>query len=239
MTTGSCADRMPLGTRLWRAFIARPRSLVLAVIGLAVFVVGIFLRQDSVGIGLVVLGVAVLSLGVLLPTVQEAQIGPGGFTLKTTAEMRDAEFLPFAESQRERMQRLVYLLIGDPHAAAGSVQDSLARAYGDWGLIGALDRGFYLLCTVVRVALGAEPLGLVAPPAVPEDGREPGLALRMQALSSIPLHLRAVAVLHYHEQLDDRQIGSILGTSPEEVHERLRQAEEGLAAARTGAPGEP
>ena len=95
----SCTDRVPLGTRLWRAFVTRPRSLVLAIIGAGVFTTGIFLRQDGVGIGLVVLGVAVLSLGVMLPTVQEAQIGPGGFTLKTTVEMREAELRPFGEPE--------------------------------------------------------------------------------------------------------------------------------------------
>lgn len=233
----SCADRVPLGTRLWRAFVTRPRSLVLAIIGVTVFIIGILVRQDSVGIGLVVLGVAVLSLGVLLPTVQEAQIGPGGFTLKTTVEMRDAELRPFAESQHERMHRLAYLLIADRQVAAHSVEDSLARAYGDWGLIGALDRAFYLLCSVVRAALGAASLGLVEPSATAEEALEPGLASRMATLMSIPLHLRAVAVLHYHEQLDDGQIASILDLEPGEVRQRLRRAEAELAAARPNTRG--
>jgi len=234
----SCADRVPLGTRLWRAFVTRPRSLVLAIIGAGVFSIGIFLREDGVGIGLIVLGVAVLSLGVLLPMVQEAQIGPSGFTLKTTVEMRDAEFRPFAESQHERMQRLAYLLIADRQAAAGSVEDSLARAYGDWGVIGTLDRAFYLLCTVVRAALGAASLGLVDPSATAEEGLEPGLTSRMATLMSIPLHLRAVAVLHHQEQLDDAQIASILDLDPREVRQRLRRAEAELAAARPRIPGE-
>jgi hypothetical protein len=233
----SCADRVPLGARLWRAFVTRPRSLVLAIIGVGVFTIGILVRQDGVGIGLVVLGVAALSLGVLLPTVQEAQIGPGGFTLKTSVDMREAELRPFAESQHERMQRLAYLLVADRRVAAASVEDSIARAYGDWGLIGTLDRAFYLLCTVVRSALGSVSLGLVDPTATTEGGLEPGLASRMATLMSIPLHLRAVAVLHYHEQLDDGQIASILDLDPQEVRQRLRRAEAELAAARPTTPG--
>jgi DNA-directed RNA polymerase specialized sigma24 family protein len=51
------------------------------------------------------------------------------------------------------------------------------------------------------------------------------------------LHLRAVAVLHYHEQLDDGQIASILDLDPQEVRQRLRRAEAELAAARPTTPG--
>lgn len=233
----SCADRVPLGTRLWRGFVTRPRSLVLAIVGFGVFVIGIIVRQDGVGIGLVVLGVAVLSLGVLLPTVQEAQIGPGGFTLKTRVEITEGELRPFVESQNERMQRLAYLLIADRQVAAHSVEDSVARVYGDWGVIGTLDRALYLLCTVVRVALGAASLGLADPSATAEEGLEPGLASRMATLMSIPLHLRAVAVLHYHEQLDDGQIASILDLDPHEVRQRLRRAEAELAASRPKTSG--
>lgn len=228
----SCAERLPLGTRLWRGLVARPRSIILAIVGAGLLAAGIWIREDGVGIALIVLGVATITFGVLFPTVQEAQIGPGGFTLKTSVEMRDAEFGPFAEAQRDRLQRLAYLLTSDRRAATISVEDSLARAYGDWGIIDTSERAYYLLCTVVRAALGAVSLGLVDPSASTEHGLDPELVPRMATLRSVPVHLRAVCVLHYYEQLDDGRIGSILELDPLEVQRRLQRGEAELAATR-------
>jgi DNA-directed RNA polymerase specialized sigma24 family protein len=212
---------------VWRTFVARPRSLLLAIVGVLLFAAGIAVRAEPVGISLVVLGVAIFTLGALLPTVQEAQIGPGGFTLKNTIEARDADFEPFVQHQRKRLQRLAYLLLLDDRAAADTVEDSFARAYGEWGLIGPLDRASFLVCTVVRGALSLADLGLVAPTPV----TEPETAARIETIGTIPLPLRAVVVLHYLEQLDDNDIASILALDLDEVRGRLLQADDELAIA--------
>ena len=170
--------------------------------GVLLFGAGIAVRTETVGIALIVLGVAIFTLGALLPTVQEAQIGPGGFTLKNAIEARDADFEPFAQHQRERLQRLAYLLLLDDRAAADAVEDSFARAYAQWGLIGQLDRAGFLVCTVVRGALSFAALGLVAPtPVTGSDTTAP-----IGAIGTIPLQRRAVVVLHYLEQLDEDEI---------------------------------
>jgi len=229
----SCAEPSPFRRRAWRTFVARPRSVLLAIVGVLLFAAGVAVRTEPVGISLIVLGVAIFTLGALLPTVQEAQIGPGGFTLKNTIEARDADFEPFAQHQRERLQRLAFLLLLDDRAAADTVEDSFARAYAQWGLIGPLDRASFLVCTVVRGALSFAALGLVAPTPVAGSVT----ADRMGAVGAIPLPRRAVVVLHYLEQLEDDEIASILAVDVNEVRGRLRRANDELAIAGPSSVG--
>jgi DNA-directed RNA polymerase specialized sigma24 family protein len=204
----------------------------LVVLGLALLVLGVVTRSDAAGAGLIVVGAGIACLGILFPAVAESQIGPGGFTLKRAAERpADEAFVVFSQHESEHAQRLALFLTGDRPRSAELASDALARAFANWGAVSAVDPGRYVVCVVTRLALAAQTLGLVpaATPSTDEDGAVLVDALR--ALLSLPPRVRAVALLHHYEALSDGEIAEIVQEPLERVREDLRAGETLLAGA--------
>jgi DNA-directed RNA polymerase specialized sigma24 family protein len=213
----ACAQYPSFGRRAWRAGISNPRSVLLALFGLSAFVVGILVRTDAAGISLVVVGSGILCLGVLLPVVQEAQIGTSGFKFTAMLPERETDFAPFVESQRDTLQRLAFLVTGDSARAIEVVEDTLTHAYGQWSFVAREHRTFYLVCSVVRKALGARKLfGDPSIDGIPDD---------VKPLLAIDAKAGAVALLHYYEGFSENQIATVMEATPEEVRAHLRMAE--------------
>jgi DNA-directed RNA polymerase specialized sigma24 family protein len=225
-----CLGETPLTKRVLRGVASSPRSVLLLVLGVGVLGGGVFATSDAAGTGLIVVGAGVACLGILLPGVRESQIGPGGFTLKTSAPQPDEQFLVFSQHELEHAQRLALFLTGDSGRAAELSSDALARAFANWNSVGALDPTRYVICVVTRLALGAQTLHLVANDLPTQGERADQLLASLSALLSIPPRARAVALLHHYEALGDGEIATILQESVDQVRADLQQAEGLLAA---------
>ena len=232
-----CLDASPTWKRAWRTLIASPRSLVLALLGTAMLALGIILKEDAVGVPLIIVAAGTLSFGVVLPNVQKAQVGTAGFTLEMATRARDEEYAPFLAGQRESLQRLAYLLTGSARQAADLSGEALTRAYADWHRIPSDERLFYLWCAVTRHALGMAALGLLGPPEEgPADWEGADPRLEMEALRNVlalPPRLRAVAVLRHYQDLDESLIARALDLQREDVEAAMTDAESRLASARS------
>lgn len=155
-------------------------------------------------------------------------------------------FEAFMTSRGAALLRFAYLVTGDRHMAEDLVQEALARAHRRWTRILRTEApDAYVRRMVLNqflswrrkrsfgeriVATAPEPAGAVA--ADPADA----LAERDEiwtALAALPPKQRAVLVLRYYEDLDDVEIGRILGCKPATVrslvHRALKQLEEVLA----------
>ncbi len=224
----------PLWKRVLHEVVSNPRSVSLAILGFALLGVGVYASSDAAGTALIVLGAGVACLGILLPAVQESQIGPSGFTLKTAARPPDEQFVALFQHELEHAQRLALYLTGDSRRAAELASDAFARTFANWNSVGALDPRRYVVCVVTRLSLAVQTLRLVPvemPMQAPAD--DPArLGASLKALLSIPPRPRAVALLHHYEALGDGEIAEIMGESADQVRARLREAETLLAAVK-------
>jgi len=136
--------------------------------------------------------------------------------------------------------RVAYLLCGDRHLAEDLVQDVLARAHRRWSHIEAETPDGYLRAALVRAHLSwrrrrssGEWVLAELPEPPPGDDFAQRQALRdelWQLLGSVSRAQRAVLVLRYFEDLDDRRIAETLGCAEATV--RVHAAR-GLAALRS------
>jgi DNA-directed RNA polymerase specialized sigma24 family protein len=208
------------------------RSWVLALVGIGLFVAGILVSGDKLGVTLVVLGVSIMTLGVLLPLVSEAEIGPGGLKLKKALRDWDGEFEPFVRAESESLQRFAALLSGAPPAQATEfVEEALARGYVYRTGITSGRFSLYVLCTLVHVILGAERLRLVdgslprPAQAAAQGGRSESVAMEPRPLLAIPFDLRAIVLLRHYRGLAVGEIAQLLDRPVREVETGLRRAE--------------
>jgi RNA polymerase sigma-70 factor, ECF subfamily len=175
----ACRKRHTAWKRAWKRAVASARGVLLAIVGVSLLTLGILLRNDELGQILVVLGVGVLSLGIVLPLAGEFVLGPGGLTFKQAFRERDVQFRPLvlAESEQSSLQRFARLLTGDADRALAVVEEALARTYRVWTDIPQQELDLHVLCALVRVALGTSRLRLM-----PEGGS----AAATEALPSQP-----------------------------------------------------
>lgn len=223
----SCSSHPSVRERAWRAAASSPRTIVLTLFGAASFGLGIVLRSDSAGVTLIMVGSAVICLGVLLPVVQEASVGTGGFSFKRAMAEREDDFSPFVESQTDALHRLVVMLTADSQATVGVIDDTLAHAYGEWPFVPTRHRRFYLVCTAVRRGLGALRVGI----AIPNQDEIPA---GIRPLMDIDARARAAAILHDYAGLDAEDVGRVIGAAVDEVPSLLERAALALEGARDG-----
>ncbi|HKD96966.1 MAG TPA: SigE family RNA polymerase sigma factor [Micromonosporaceae bacterium] len=134
-----------------------------------------------------------------------------------------------------RLHRFAYVLCGDRHLAEDLVQDVLSRAHRRWSRIEAEHPDTYLNAAIVRAHLSwrrrrASTEKVLAEP--PESGTSsPDFAARLAArdelwalLSTLSRTQRAVLVLRYYEDLDDRRIAEVLGCAPATVRVHASRA---------------
>ena len=189
------------------------------------FVVGLLLDDGAQGNSLIVLGVGVLTFGVILPVAAEAEIGPGGIKFKTAMADRDAQFEAYRDKAAEGFGRFAVLILGSEEQARDLVDDALVRTYEVWTAVPSEERHAYVRCTLVRLLLGASRLGLVRGPVPSTPDDEAAGALR-----SLPPTLRAVAVLRDYEGLAIEEIAKILDRPVDSVRDDADDAEARLAS---------
>ena len=156
-------------------------------------------------------------------------------------------FEEYVRARGDALRRFAYLLCGDRELGEDLVQEVLIKAYRRWSRIEADDPGAYLRTALVRSHVswlrrrssGERPgrtgddLAADVAPDRPAPDFADRHALRddlWARLDRLTRAQRAVLVLRYYEDLDDRQIAEVLrcAASTVRVH-----AARGLARLRT------
>ncbi|BCY10290.1 SigE family RNA polymerase sigma factor [Actinoplanes sp. L3-i22] len=136
-------------------------------------------------------------------------------------------FEEYVRARGEALRRFAYLLCGDRHLGEDLVQEVLVKAYRRWPRIETDQPDRYLRTALVRSHVSwLRRLSNTERPATIRDERPAGgdfadqQALRddlWTRLSGLTRAQRAVLVLRYYEDLDDRQIAEILRCAPSTV----------------------
>jgi RNA polymerase sigma-70 factor (sigma-E family) len=155
----------------------------------------------------------------------------------------DSGFEEYVRARGDTLRRFAYLLCGDRHLGEDLVQEVLVKAYRRWSKIESDQPDRYLRTALVRSHvswLRRRSSGERPGPAggVTED-RPAGMDFAQQhalrhdlwdRLGQLTRAQRAVLVLRYYEDLDDRQIADVLRCAPSTVRVH---ASRGLARLRT------
>ena len=153
-------------------------------------------------------------------------------------------FEEYVRARGDALRRFAYLLCGDRHLGEDLVQEVLIKAYRRWSRIEADDPGGYLRTALVRSHVSwlrrrssGERPGRDGTDAAVEAGTAVDFADEHAARDDLWARLdrltraqRAVLVLRYYEDLDDRQIAEVLRCAVPTV--RVHAAR-GLARLRT------
>ncbi|MEU8243549.1 SigE family RNA polymerase sigma factor [Actinoplanes missouriensis] len=133
-------------------------------------------------------------------------------------------FEEFVTARGDALRRFAYLLCGDRHHGEDLVQEVLVKAYRRWSRIEADQPDRYLRTALVRshVSWLRRMSNRERPGAVAEERPVPGDLAADQAmrddlwtrLGLLSRTQRAVLVLRYYEDLDDKQIAEVLRCSP-------------------------
>jgi RNA polymerase sigma-70 factor (ECF subfamily) len=168
-------------------------------------------------------------------------VTPTGPRPRPPSSARADDFDAFFCEHYDRLVRSVTVLTGDPHEAADAVQDAFVRAYARWSRLRRYDAPEAWVRKVAinrtrdtwrsrrrrerreeRVA-GREAAGPDATALV-----DSGLALAA-VLADLPHRQRAVAALHYVDDLSVAEIAESLGISQGTVKFHLNRARAALA----------
>lgn len=132
--------------------------------------------------------------------------------------------------------RFSYLLTHDHHLAEDLVQEALARCYRRWASIERNDPDSYVRRALLNAFLSwrrrrsaaerpvtgeVQILGAVMPDLAAAVADRYDVAALLQ---SLPRQQRAVLVLRYYEDLDDRAIGALLDCAPATVRSHASRA---------------
>ena len=156
-------------------------------------------------------------------------------------------FEDYVRTRGDSLHRFAYLICGDRHLGEDLVQEVLVRAYRRWSRIESDQPDRYIRTALVRSYVSwlrrrssGERPGPV--PDVPAAGDfAEGQALRDELwtrLGGLTRKQRAVMVLRYYEDLDDRRIGAVLRCSPSTVRVHAARALARLRADLTAVTSE-
>ncbi|HEY7174883.1 MAG TPA: SigE family RNA polymerase sigma factor [Micromonosporaceae bacterium] len=167
--------------------------------------------------------------------------------------MRDS-FEEYVSASSGRLLRFAYVLCGDRFLAEDLVQDVLSRTHRHWRRIEIENPDAYLRAALVRAHLSwrrrrVSTEKVLAEPPEPAGGSADftqQLAARDELwslLATLPRAQRAVMVLRFYEDLDDRRIAEVLGCAPVTVRVHASRAmatlREGLSRRLTQPQGDP
>lgn len=152
----------------------------------------------------------------------------------------DDQYTSLLAEHGERLVRLAFLLTGNRADAEDAVQDAVISVAGQWARMSKSSPIGYLRTAVTRRAIDIVrkrrhlPLDELLDLGRPDAGylRLEGDLEFTRMLQELPEKQRAVLVLRYHQQLDDREIARVLGCTQATVRS---QASRGLAKLRAGA----
>jgi RNA polymerase sigma-70 factor (sigma-E family) len=136
-------------------------------------------------------------------------------------------FEDYVRARGDALRRFAYVLCGDRHLGEDLVQEVLVKAYRRWSRIEADQPDRYLRTALVRSHVswlrrrssGEKPRAAAAEQPVPGDfaAQQADRADLWARLALLTRAQRAVLVLRYYEDLDDRQIADVLRCSPSTV----------------------
>ncbi|GAA4607027.1 RNA polymerase sigma-70 factor (sigma-E family) [Actinoplanes octamycinicus] len=137
-------------------------------------------------------------------------------------------FEDYVRARGDALRRFAYLLCGDRHLGEDLVQEVLVKAYRRWSRIETDQPDRYLRTALVRSHVSwLRRLSNAERPTTISDDRPAGggdfadqQASRDELwhrLAGLTRAQRAVLVLRYYEDLDDRQIAEILRCAPSTV----------------------
>lgn len=167
--------------------------------------------------------------------------------------MRDS-FEEYVTASSGRLLRFAYVLCGDRFLAEDLVQDVLSRTHRHWLRVESENPDAYLRAALVRAHLSwrrrrVSTEKVLAEPPEPSAGSvdfTQQLASRDELwslLASLPRAQRAVMVLRFYEDLDDRRIAEVLGCAPVTVRVHASRAlgtlRAGLSRRLTQPQGDP
>jgi hypothetical protein len=108
-----------------------PREFTLPIVAAAMAIYGMFSGlAGSVAVALIVLGSGMFFISMLLPTLTEFQIGPGGFSAKLRE--RDQEIKATLEPESASLLRTATELAGNPEAGKELLDKALVETYMRW-----------------------------------------------------------------------------------------------------------
>jgi RNA polymerase sigma-70 factor (sigma-E family) len=149
-------------------------------------------------------------------------------------------FEEYVRARGDSLRRFAFLLCGDRHLGEDLVQEVLVKAYRRWPKIKMEQPDHYLRTALVRshVSWLRRRSSSETPAEIPDDHPVRGDFADQQAardelwtrLGGLTRAQRAVLVLRYYEDLDDRQIAEVLRCTASTV--RVHAAR-GLARLRT------
>jgi RNA polymerase sigma-70 factor (sigma-E family) len=148
--------------------------------------------------------------------------------------MRDS-FEDYVAASSGRLLRFAYVLCGDRFLAEDLVQDVLSRTHRHWRRIERENPDAYLRTALVRAHLSwrRRRASTEKVLAEPSEGRAGSADFAAQLasrdemwslLASLPRAQRAVMVLRFYEDLDDRRIAEVLGCAPGTVRVHASRA---------------
>jgi RNA polymerase sigma-70 factor (sigma-E family) len=136
-------------------------------------------------------------------------------------------FEEFVRARGDTLRRFAFLLCGDRHLGEDLVQEVLVKAYRRWSRIEADQPDRYLRTALVRSHVSwLRRFSSREKPSEVRDDRpvDSDIADRQAARDDMWARLgrltraqRAVLVLRYYEDLDDREIATVLRCSPSTV----------------------
>lgn len=151
-------------------------------------------------------------------------------------------FRAFYQEELPRLRRLAYRLTGDWSQADELAQDAMVRAYRAWDRIEADDQGVYVRRVLVnlhrsrlrRAMVEARHLFARATPASEEPPPVAERAAMWAELARLPHKQRVALVLHFYEDMQQKDIAEVLGcptgTVNSLVHRGLARLRERLGA---------
>ena len=137
---------------------------------------------------------------------------------------READFTAYVQAKQRSFARFAYLLTGDPHSAEDLVQSALAKVYGRWEHVHAIESpDAYVRKVMVnehtswwrrqwrhRERTDSELIRVLDPAAAPDTTHDGDLWAHVRRLAP---QQRAAVVLRYYEDLSEAQTAEILGCS--------------------------
>jgi hypothetical protein len=108
------------------------RTIAIAAASVVMVVCGAFVASlsDAVALALIVIGAGMFFIGMLLPTLSEFEIGPGGFSAKLRE--RDEEIKATLDPDTENLMHAATLLAGGGAAGKELLERALAETYLQW-----------------------------------------------------------------------------------------------------------
>ena len=142
-------------------------------------------------------------------------------------------FTDFVAERTPALFRVAYALTGNQHAAEDLLQTALAKTYARWSRISGdaeqyVRRVLYHDSVSIWRRRGRRPeTSMPSVPDRPDTDTADDTILRLMlrdALLSLPPRQRAVVVLRYLDDLDEKQVADIMGCSPGTVASQASRA---------------